>query len=217
MATRLLLLCCIGFIFIACVDGQPPLGSQSQYAVLRTYAVDLVSPLAAATGALFAQHQIETDDKTFKPETVPTSTLPNGENGCPTGWHLYNGFCYVVTSNQRNWLRTRENCMNMGGYLADFVDQAEFNNIRDNVLQPFPGRLVYFGLNDHIEEGNFINDIVNEEPRFLNFVAGPLAFGPGPGDCAVVGGNAITTIPCVRSNFGLCKRRQNSVLTYTGL
>ncbi|OWF45952.1 CD209 antigen-like protein D [Mizuhopecten yessoensis] len=225
MTTKLLLSVCVAFACIAYVRCQGPKGtqfgvaSQSQYAVLRTYNVNVGSVLAAVFGALIAQDQVESDTNTLNKETVATSTLANGANGCPANWHLFNGFCYVVTADPLNWMATRDQCLTMGAYLADIVDQAEMNHLRDTVLQPENERPTYIGLNDHIEEGNLFNDIVNEEPRFLNFLDGTTGdfFGPGPGDCGVVRGDFFTLIPCVQLFKGLCKRRQNSVLTYTGL
>ncbi|XP_069128460.1 killer cell lectin-like receptor subfamily F member 2 [Argopecten irradians] len=221
---RLLSFVWIGLLCAALVAGQGPglpgrymLGAQSQYALVRRYAIDITSGFAALLGAVIAQEHVEEDAKTVKSTAVATSTLANGPNGCPANWHLFNGFCYALTGSIQTYLRTREACLQMGGYLADYENQAELVNIRDNVLQNEAGVFTYIGLNDHIEEANYLNDIVNTMPQFLPFPSGPSAFGPGVGDCGVVRVNFVTTVPCIRQLKGLCKRKQNSVLTYSGL
>ncbi|XP_033737572.1 uncharacterized protein LOC117325465 [Pecten maximus] len=212
MATKLLLLACIWIGCVTLVKGQ--IGAPTA----GPFNFDITTAFASVIGALVAQNQIDTDINTLQSPPTRTSTLANEANGCPANWHLYNGFCYVVTPSPRNYLTTRNTCLTMGGYLANFEDEAEFNNLRDTVLQSRNAIPTFVGFNDHIQEGNFVNDIVNDTPNYLPFIDGDgNVFGPGPGDCGVARGNFVTTFPCVQSASGLCKRRQNSVLTYSGL
>ncbi|XP_033730969.1 uncharacterized protein LOC117320489, partial [Pecten maximus] len=92
MATKLLLLACIWIGCVTLVKGQ--IGAPTA----GPFNFDITTAFASVIGALVAQNQIDTDINTLQSPPTRTSTLANEANGCPANWHLYNGFCYVVTT-----------------------------------------------------------------------------------------------------------------------
>mgnify|MGYP001187398648 CR=1 FL=1 len=72
------------------------------------------------------------------------------------GWVYHNGFCYMFTSYHVDFLRAEELCNEVGGYLADVLDNDENNWIKSvlNVINPKDGTDYWLGGLDADRDGD---------------------------------------------------------------
>ena len=95
------------------------------------------------------------------------------------GWVYHNGFCYMFTSYHVTFLRAEELCNEVGGYLADVLDQPENDFIKNvlKVINPKDGTDYWMGGLDNNRDKE-LRWMTGEEMSFKDFVNNEPAGSP---------------------------------------
>ncbi|KAH8282120.1 hypothetical protein KR054_005526, partial [Drosophila jambulina] len=87
----------------------------------------------------------------------------------PPGFERIGSRYFKIVEEEVNWITAERKCREMGGYLASFRNEKEFNAITEKLKW---GWGYWLGLNDRDSEGRFVSVASNKPAQFLKWGKG---------------------------------------------
>ncbi|KAH8282845.1 hypothetical protein KR054_010284, partial [Drosophila jambulina] len=120
----------------------------------------------------------------------------------PPGFERIGSRYFKIVEEKVNWLTAERNCREMGGYLASFRNEKEFNAITEKLKW---GWGYWLGLNDRDSEGHFVSVASNKPAKFLKWVYGKPDNYKNNENCVFLFEGKIWDNRCDFNSFFICQ------------
>ncbi|KAH8333659.1 hypothetical protein KR059_001933, partial [Drosophila kikkawai] len=87
----------------------------------------------------------------------------------PPGFELIGNRYFRIVIEEENWETAERRCREMGGYLASFQNEEEFNAIRLKLINSIGNGMFWLGINDQENEGHFVSVASQKPAPFLKW------------------------------------------------
>nr|XP_041631848.1 uncharacterized protein LOC121502416 [Drosophila kikkawai] len=119
----------------------------------------------------------------------------------PPGFELIGTRYFRIVNEWANWETAERRCREMGGYLASFQNEEEFNTIYPKLVIWPP---YWLGINDQHNEGHFVSVASQKPAPFLKWVEGQPDDGNHEQNCVYLYKGKIGDYDCNETLYFIC-------------
>uniref|UniRef100_A0A6P4FJZ5 Hepatic lectin-like n=1 Tax=Drosophila rhopaloa TaxID=1041015 RepID=A0A6P4FJZ5_DRORH len=110
-------------------------------------------------------------------------------------------YFYIENNFKQTWIDAEDTCRKMGGHLAAFQNQKEFNAVTAKLHHNIA---YWLGISDREKEGEFVTASGNP-PTFLTWNRGEPNNAGGKEDCVNIWNGKINDVPCEFQRHYICQ------------
>uniref|UniRef100_A0A6P4F5N9 Lithostathine-1-alpha-like n=1 Tax=Drosophila rhopaloa TaxID=1041015 RepID=A0A6P4F5N9_DRORH len=110
--------------------------------------------------------------------------------------------CFYIENNfKQTWINAEDTCRKMGGHLAAFQNQKEFNAVTAKLHY---GIKYWLGINDREKEGEFVTASGNP-PKYLTWAVGQPDNYDDNENCVHIWDKMMNDLPCEFDQYYICQ------------
>ncbi|XP_037708398.1 low affinity immunoglobulin epsilon Fc receptor-like [Drosophila subpulchrella] len=116
-------------------------------------------------------------------------------------------YFYIETKVKQNWLKARNSCRDLGGYLASIKSKEELDELDTKLIKP---EHYWLGINDRDNEGVYVSDASRKKATFLPWQQKQPDNFRNNEDCINISSIAylrrsMNDLPCEEEHYFICQ------------